>query len=94
MVSENSTEEVEQQAEDAGSQGGSKLRKRVKGTGTVNMHVLGERFVDSVSDVRRTPADQQGTEDPGAGLQFLARIRGWQSDLALTRKRQLLNGMT
>ena len=90
VASGDSLEEAEQQVEDTKSQGGRKLRKMMKGTGTVNMHVLGERFVDSVSDVRATPADQQSTEDPGAGLQFLAQIRGWQSGLALARKKQLL----
>ena len=83
VASGDSLEEAEQQVEDTKSQGGRKLRKMMKGTGTVNMHVLGERFVESVSDVRATPADQQSTEDPGAGLQFLAQIRGWQSGLAL-----------
>ena len=90
VASGDSLEEAEQQVEDTKSQGGRKLRKMMKGTGTVNMHVLGERFVESVSDVRATPADQQSTEDPGAGLQFLAQIRGWQSGLALARKKQLL----
>ena len=44
---------------------------------SVNMHKLGERFVEIVSDVRRrATVDRQATA-PGESLEFLAHIRGW-----------------
>ena len=44
---------------------------------SVNMHKLGERFVEKVSDVRRrATVDSQATA-PGESLEFLAHIRGW-----------------
>ena len=60
------------------------LRTEVTGEGdenrwvvSVNMHKLGERFVEKVSDVRRrATVDSQATA-PGESLEFLAHIRGW-----------------
>jgi hypothetical protein len=57
---------------------------------SVNMHKLGESFVKKVSDVRRrVTVDGQATA-PGESLEFLAHIRGWQSEARKQRRDKLL----
>ena len=47
---------------------------------SVNMHRLGESFVEKVSDVRRRATVDGQAAAPGESLEFLAHIRGWKSD--------------
>ena len=57
---------------------------------TVNMHRLGESFVEKVIDVRRrVTADGKATA-PGESLEFLALIQGWQSEARGERRERLL----
>ena len=57
---------------------------------TVNMHRLGESFVEKVIDVRRrVTADGKATA-PGESLEFLALIQGWQSEDRRERRERLL----
>jgi hypothetical protein len=57
---------------------------------TVNMHRLGESFVEKVIDVwRRVTADSKATA-PGESLEFLALIQGWQSEARRERRERLL----
>ena len=56
----------------------------------VNMHRLGESFVEKVIDVRRrVTADGKATA-PGESLEFLALIQGWQSEARRERRERLL----
>ena len=43
---------------------------------SVNMHRLGESFVEKVSDVRRRDTIDGKAADPGELLEFLSYIRG------------------
>ena len=78
--------------------GGAKLyvqRLQAKGMKSaemvsVNMHKLGESFVEKVSDVRRRATVVGKTAAPGESLEFLAQIRGWQSEARKQRRDQLL----
>jgi hypothetical protein len=54
------------------------------------MHRLGESFVESVSDVRRRATVDGKATAPGESLEFLAQIRGWQSEARKQRRDQLL----
>jgi hypothetical protein len=57
---------------------------------SVNMHRLGESFVEEVSDVwRRVTVDDKAAA-PGESLEFLALIQGWQSEVRGKRREQLL----
>ena len=58
---------------------------------SVNMHRLGESFVEKVSDVRRRATDDGEAIAPGESLEFLAHIRGWQSEARKQRRDQLLH---
>ena len=58
---------------------------------SVNMNRLGESFVEKVSDVRRRAAvDGKAVVAPGKSLEFLANIRGWQSEARKQRRDKLL----
>ena len=57
---------------------------------SVNMHKLGESFVEKVSDVRRRATVDGKAAAPGESLEFLAHIRGWQSEARRQRRDQLL----
>jgi hypothetical protein len=54
------------------------------------MHQLGVNFVERVLDVRRRHTDDGKAAAPGESLEFLAQIRGWQSEERKKRKAQLL----
>jgi len=54
------------------------------------MHQLGVNFVERVLDVRRRNTDDGKAAAPGESLEFLAQIRGWQSEERKRRKAQLL----
>ena len=58
---------------------------------SVNMHRLGESFVEKVSDVRRRATVDGMAAAPGESLEFLAHIRGWQSEARRQRRDQLYN---
>jgi len=66
--------------------------KGVKGAEvtSVNMHRLGESFVEKVSDVRRRATVDSKVAAPGESLEFLALIRGWQLEVRGKRREQLL----
>ena len=57
---------------------------------TVNMHRLGESFVEKVVDVRRRVTVDGKATAPGESLEFLALIQGWQSEARRERREQLL----
>jgi hypothetical protein len=57
---------------------------------SVNMHRLGESFVEKVSDVRRRVTVDGKAAAPGESLEFLALIQGWQSEVRGKRREQLL----
>jgi hypothetical protein len=57
---------------------------------SVNMHRLGESFVEKVSDVRRRATVDGQAAAPGESLEFLAHIRGWQSEARKQRRDKLL----
>jgi len=57
---------------------------------SVNMHRLGESFVEKVSDVRRRVTVDGKAAAPGESLEFLAFIQGWQSEVRGKRLEQLL----
>jgi hypothetical protein len=57
---------------------------------SVNMHKLGESFVENVSDVRRRATVDGQAAAPGDSLEFLAHIRGWQSEARKQRRNKLL----
>ena len=57
---------------------------------TVNMHRLGESFVEKVTDVRRRVTVDGKAAAPGESLEFLALIQGWQSEARRERREQLL----
>ncbi len=56
----------------------------------VNMHRLGESFVEKVIDVRRRVTTDGKAAAPGESLEFLAFIQGWQSEARRERREQLL----
>jgi hypothetical protein len=56
----------------------------------VNMHRLGESFVEKVIDVRRRVTADGKAAAPGESLEFLALIQGWQSEARRERREQLL----
>ncbi len=67
----------------AGRAKASTQRPRAKWLGdaevtSVNMHRLGESFVEKVSDVRRRVTVDGKAAAPGESLEFLALIQGWQ----------------
>jgi hypothetical protein len=68
------------------------LAKGMKGAevASVNMHRLGESFVEKVSDVRRRATVDGRAAAPGESLEFLAHIRGWQSEARKQRRDKLL----
>jgi len=45
---------------------------------TVNMHRLGESFVERVTDVRRRVTVDGKVTAPGESMEFLALIQGWR----------------
>jgi hypothetical protein len=51
---------------------------------------LGESFVEKVSDVRRRATVDGKAAAPGESLEFLAHIRGWQSEARKQRRDTLL----
>ena len=53
---------------------------------TVNMHRLGESFVEKVVDVRRRVTVDGKATAPGESLEFLALIQGWQSEARRERR--------
>jgi hypothetical protein len=57
---------------------------------SVNMHQLGVNFVERVLDVRRRHTDGGKAAAPGESLEFIAQIRGLQSEERKKRKAQLL----
>ena len=57
---------------------------------SVNMHRLGESFVEKVSDVRRRATVDGQAAAPGESLEFLAHVRGWQSEARRQRRDKLL----
>jgi hypothetical protein len=57
---------------------------------SVNMHRLGESFVEKVIDVRRRATVDGTAAVPGESLEFLAHIRGWQSEARKKRRDKLL----
>ena len=61
-----------------------------RGVVSVNMRRLGESFVEKVSDVRRRATVYGQAGAPGESLEFLAHIRGWQSEAQKQRRDQLL----
>jgi hypothetical protein len=65
-------------AEDGKSYAQRSKVKGMKGTEviSVNMHQLGESFVENVSDVRRRATVDGKVAAPGESLEFLAQIRG------------------
>jgi hypothetical protein len=65
---------------------GMKITDRV----SVNMHRLGESFVENVSDFRRRATVDGKAAAPRESLEFLAQIRGWQSEARKQRRDQLL----
>jgi hypothetical protein len=56
----------------------------------VNMHRLGENFVEKVIDVRRRVTSDGKAAAPGESLEFLALIQGWQFEARRERREQLL----
>ena len=56
----------------------------------VNMHRLGESFVEKVIDVRRRVTADGKAAAPGESLEFLALIQGWQSEARRERRERLL----
>jgi hypothetical protein len=80
-----------------GAEDGKSYTQRSKAKGmkgdeviSVNMHRLGESFVENVSDVRRRATVDGKAAAPGESLEFLAQIRGWQSEARKQRRDQLL----
>jgi hypothetical protein len=78
-----------------GAEDGKSYAKRSKGMKgaeviSVNMHRLGESFVESLSDVRRRATVDGKAAAPGESLEFLAQIRGCQSEARKQRRDQLL----
>jgi hypothetical protein len=67
-----------------------KRKKGLEAIRSVNMHQLGMQFVERVLDVWRRHTDDGKAAAPGASLEFLAQIRGWQSEERKKRKAQLL----
>jgi hypothetical protein len=57
---------------------------------SVNMHRLGESFVEKVSDVRRRATVDGTAAAPGGSLEFLVHIRGWQPEARKQRRDKLL----
>ena len=79
----------------AGRAKSSTQRPRAKGVRdakvtSVNMHRLGESFVEKVSDVRRRVTVDGKAAAPRESLEFLALIQGWQSEVRGKRRKQLL----
>jgi hypothetical protein len=66
-----------------------KRKKGVDAIRSVSMHQLGVNFVKRVLYVR-THTDEGKTAAPGESLEFLAKIRGWQSEDRKQRRAQLL----
>jgi hypothetical protein len=56
----------------------------------VNMHRLGESFVEKVIDVRSRVTTDGKAAAPGESLEFMALIQGWQSEARRERREQLL----
>ena len=80
----------------AGRAKSSTQRLRAKGVKgaevtSVNMHRLGESFVEKVSDVRRRVTVDGKAAAPGESLEFLALIRGWHSEVRGKRRERLLH---
>jgi hypothetical protein len=80
-----------------GAGGGKSYAQRSKAKGmksaegvSVNMHRLGESFVESASDVRRRFTVDGKATAPGESLEFLAQIRGWQSEARKQKRDKLL----
>ena len=65
-------------------------KKGVEAIRSVNMHQLGVDFAERVLDVRRRHTDDGKAAAPGESLEFLAQIRGWQSEERGKRKAHLL----
>jgi hypothetical protein len=57
---------------------------------SVNMHKLGESFVEKVSDVRTRATVDGRAAAPGESLEFLAHVRGWQSEARRQRRDKLV----
>jgi hypothetical protein len=60
-------------------------------TVSVNMHTLGESFVEKVSGVRRRATADGQSATPGESLEFLVHIRGWQSEARRQRRDKLMH---
>ena len=57
----------------------------------VNVHKLGENFIEDVSDVRWSLRPQSVDDKPGELLQFKANIRGWKGEDRVARRKELLS---
>ena len=57
---------------------------------SANMNKLGKSFVEKMSDDRRRATIDGQAAAPGESLEFLAHIRGWQSEARKQRRDKLL----
>jgi hypothetical protein len=60
-----------------GEESGKKSERRAYGRRGINIHRLGEAFVEEVTEMRRVEARGSGETEVGEELEFLARVRGW-----------------
>jgi hypothetical protein len=68
----------------------SRKQKREEDVRSVNMHQLGNIFLERVLDVRRRHSEGSETVAPGESLEFLTQIRGWQSEARAQRRAHLM----
>jgi hypothetical protein len=57
-----------------------KGERKAHGRRGINIHRLGEAFVEEVTEMRRVEKRESGETEVGEELEFLARVRGWSEE--------------
>ena len=69
---------------------GKRGKRKTHGRKGINIHRLGEAFVEEETDMKRVRKGESGETEVGEGLEFLAEVRGWSEEEHSERTRESL----
>ena len=76
---------------DKGEGSEKKGERKAHGRRGINIHRLGESFVEEVTEMGRVRKGESGKTEVGEELEFLARVRGWSEEEHNERTREMLS---